>query len=339
MTEPLSKLTIMVTDDCNLGCVGCVTNAQFGKLGNRTIDTDFALEAIKMLYKTNITRPYLFFSGRGEPTLRMDVIEKIVNGAKNILNDAYIGIQTNGVFDNKTRQKINEIADLVWISVDGRPEINDALRPMRQEKASEYIKENTCALLAANKPVRWRSTIYPKNRSAEEQKALIDFAKQCGIQTVVSEPAIISPSAPTKNDIYLTDIAQFIEGFISANKYAATKGITYTTGFMERKRCGECFAIDETLLPKSATLTTDNRVVACYLGFEKNKTMESLEIGKWQEGKLIIDKDSLLKLSQKYKQTNCCLGRSLLGQSKIDPLLLERLRTEAVYPEKMPYHS
>lgn len=350
--EPLSRLTVMVTYDCNLGCVGCVTNAQFGRLGKRIIDKDFALEAIKMFYSpARFEKPYLFFSGRGEPTLRIDIIEAIVSEASNFLDDPYIGIQTNGVFDVKTRQRINEISDLVWMSVDGRPEINDGLRPMRKGNASEYLAENIPALMASGTPVRWRSTIYPRNCSAVEQKSLVDYAKQCGIDIVVCEPAIISPSRTnTGDDIYLVSISKFIEGFIEANQYAASIGITYITGLMEeaqklhdigtRKRCSECFAIDPlTALPKSATLTTDNRMVGCYLGYEDNDTMEVLTFGRWKNGRLVIDRERLRELGQADKNNNCCFGRSLLGNSRIEASLLEKVRKETKYPVELPYHS
>src|SRR3989344_7281147 len=101
--EPLSRLTVMVTDDCNLSCKGCVTDAQDGKQGKRAIDSDF-VSAVLSEHGPNFvdgqTRLlYLFFSGRGEPTLRMDVIEEIHKTAREIfsLENLYVGLQTNGV--------------------------------------------------------------------------------------------------------------------------------------------------------------------------------------------------------------------------------------------------
>jgi len=342
----------MVTDTCNLGCLGCVTHAQFGRLGDGAINKDFAIDAIKTFFRSNYFKiPYLFFSGRGEPTQRIDIIEEIVHESRKILGNPYIGIQTNGVFDDVTRKRISEISDLVWISVDAQPKLNDILRPMRQGKSSEYITKNTHAFLKSGTPVRWRSTIYPMNSSAEEQKALVDYAKECGVDIVVCEPANVSPSLQkTRENIYLVDIAKFIDGFTEANNYASAQGIIYVTGLMEeaqklhdtgaRKRCSECFAIDpKTSQPRSATLTTDNRMAGCYLGYEENSIMKSLTFGRWQNGRLVIDDQRLRDLGQAYEKDNCCFGRSLLGQSKIDSQLLEKLRIKAKYPLETPYHA
>ncbi len=358
--EPLNRLTIMVTDDCNLSCRGCVTNAQDGKQGKRTIDPNFVGSLLENRAES-IADPktgmlYMFFSGRGEPTLRMDIIEEIYSKATGILGreNLYVGIQTNGVFGEETLQKISEISDLVWVSVDGAPKQNDEIRKYgsklrtqgKKGRSSEYITQNVRRLLEAGIDVRLRSTIHQSNLVF--QKELVDYATSLGIKTIVAEPAIRSPSLTGTGDIYLIGLNEFVEMFIEANNHAASQGVVYTTGLMEeaqkafgngKGRCRECFCIKpEDELPRSMTLTTDNRLSGCYLGYEDNLKMRSLTFGKWEKGEIVIDKSRLSELIRSYKEQGCH-GRSLIGDSEISQELLRKLFDYAVFPDNMPRHS
>ncbi len=351
--EPTNRLTIMVTDDCNLGCKNCVTSAQYGRLGSASIDTAFVSNVLERFgdgFKDRESgQLYLFFSGRGEPTLRMDVIEEIRRkaigryGAESVCS----GIQTNGVFGHGVLERVVQNADIAWISVDGSPAYNDAIRRRGSSGSSKFVTENTPALIREGIDVRWRSTIHPLTATAEAQKSLVDYAERLGVQTVVVEPVIISPSKiSTSPSIYLVNLEAFVEGFIGANTYAAAKGIQYVTGMMEdaerlfkpyTKRCKECFCVSsQPAAPKSATLTVDGRMVGCYLGYEDSSRMELLTFGRWDGGALVVDEERLSKLAG---MQGGCVGRALLGNAAISPHILERLYRQAVYPSQMPNHS
>ncbi len=357
MTEPKNRLTVMVTDDCNLSCVGCVTDAQDGKQGKRVIDTGF-VEQVLTQYGDNFRDPmgrmYLFFSGRGEPTLRMDTIEEIHGIAKRDVgaDKLHVGIQTNGVINEPTRKKVASLADIVWMSVDGAPQENDEIRHLgsglralgNNRGSSYYVSRNTRALIADGVEVRWRSTIH--HATMEKQRELVDYAHSLGITTVVAEPVIRSPSKQGTGSIYLLPMERFIDRFLDANKYAARFGIAYTTGLMEEakqsgddscgKRCGECFSIDpQKMIPSSVTLTTDNRMAGCYLGYVDNLRMHSLTFGMWDGEKIELDRIQLTQLSMQYAIGGGCHGRSLVGDALVAPALLERLGYEAVFPAEM----
>ena len=358
--EPLSRLTVMVTDDCNLSCKGCVTDAQDGKQGKRAIDSDF-VSAVLSEHGPNFvdgqTRLlYLFFSGRGEPTLRMDVIEEVYRRAGEIVGfqNLYVGIQTNAVFDERTRKRISDISDIVWVSVDGAPQENDAIRKYGRELrmacktggSSEYITRNTNALREDGIGVRIRSTIH--NSNVGKQRELVDYAASLGVETVVAEPAIRSPSLSGAGSIYLVNLDEFVDRFVEANNYAQQRGVRYTTGLMEEalklanpcaRRCGECFSIDaEAELPRSATLTTDNRLAGCYLGYEDSSKMQSLTFGEWRNGEVVIDRVKLGALTRAYQEQKGCHGRALTGDAEVNPQLLENLFYRAKFPTEMPKH-
>ena len=136
---------------------------------------------------------------------------------------------------------------------------------------------------------------------------------------------------------------KFIDRFIDANNHAKQLGISYTTGLMEEarkiadpcaRRCKECFAIDiERTLPKSATLTTDNRMVGCYLGYEDNLKMKSLTFGRMEGNNLVIDYDKLEQLTKAYREQKGCHGRELTGRAEVSQELLKRLFNESKFPE------
>lgn len=344
--EPKNRLTVMVTDDCNLSCVGCVTDAQDGKQGKRAIDTRFVQDVLSQYgenFKDPLGQVYLFFSGRGEPTLRMDIIEEVQSIAQRVIGNILVGIQTNGVFDSSTGKRIASLADIVWMSVDGAPAENDEIRHLGSKLrmlgnaggSSLYVSRNTSALRQDGVEVRWRSTIHEAN--VEKQRELVDYAHSLGVTSVVAEPVIRSPSIPGQGSIYLLNVGRFVDRFLDANKYAATLGIAYTTGLMEEtsceKRCGECFSVQK-MIPKSATLTTDNRMAGCYLGYVDNLRMHSLTFGTWDGKQIHVDREQLTKLTLQYAGEGCH-GRSLVGDASVALKLLERIGYEAVFPAQM----
>lgn len=358
--EPLNRLTVMITDDCNLSCKGCVTNAQDGKQGKRAIDTNFVSRVLVEHGRNFIDAQtgllYLFFSGRGEPTLRMDVIEEVYRKAGDIVltENLYVGIQTNAVFNETTRRRISDISDVVWVSLDGAPKENDLIRRFGRELrildktsgSSEYIARNIRELRDAGVDVRIRSTIHPSN--VNKQKELIEYVASFGIKIIVVEPVMRSPSISGKGSIYLVDLDEFIDRFVEANNYAQELGISYTTGLMEEalklanpfaRRCGECFLINtQTELPKSATLTTDNRIAGCYLGYEDNLKMRSLTFGHWENEIIVIDREKLGQLTKEYREQKGCHGRALTGDAKVSEELIKKLFRQSIYPKDTPNH-
>ena len=74
--------------------------------------------------------------------------------------------------------------------------------------SSEYVTKNTKALREDGIDVRMRSTIHRSNIG--KQKELVDYAASLGVETIVAEPAIRSPSLSETGSIYLVDLDEFV---------------------------------------------------------------------------------------------------------------------------------
>ncbi len=130
----LKAMCLHMAHACNLECRYCF--AKGGKFGGKweLMSFDIAKKAIDMLCKNSGSRRNLevdFFGG--EPLLNMDVIRQTVSYArdaekKNNKNFRFT-ITTNGVLLNdEISDYINKEMENVVLSLDGRPQVNDANR-------------------------------------------------------------------------------------------------------------------------------------------------------------------------------------------------------------------
>ncbi len=141
--EPVVKaLCLHVAHDCNLKCKYCFAEEgeYHGQRGLMTIEVakksiDFIIEASK--HRKNIE---IDFFG-GEPLMAWDVVKGTVEYARS--REAETGknfrftITTNGVLlDDEKIDYINENMYNVVLSLDGRKEVNDLMRPTANGKSS-----------------------------------------------------------------------------------------------------------------------------------------------------------------------------------------------------------
>ncbi|MBR1442937.1 MAG: thioether cross-link-forming SCIFF peptide maturase, partial [Firmicutes bacterium] len=144
--EPVVKaLCLHIAHDCNLKCKYCF--AQEGEYhGKRSLMSfEVAKKAIDLLIKASGKRKNLevdFFGG--EPLMNFETVKKTVEYARSIENEKgknfRFTITTNGILLNdEILEYINENMHNVVLSIDGRKEINDKMRPAANGKGSYDI--------------------------------------------------------------------------------------------------------------------------------------------------------------------------------------------------------
>lgn len=141
--QPVVKaLCLHIAHDCNLSCKYCFAGeGEYG--GDRSImNFEVGKKAIDFLLKNSGNRKNLevdFFGG--EPLLNFEVVKKIVQYAR-AQEEKYnknfrFTITTNGLLlDNAKQEFINEHMHNVVLSLDGRKEIHDEMRPTPNGKGS-----------------------------------------------------------------------------------------------------------------------------------------------------------------------------------------------------------
>lgn len=144
-SSPVVKsICLNVSHDCNLGCRYCFAGkGHFG--GPRTLMSyEVGCLAIDFLLESSAGRRHceLDFFG-GEPLMNIDTVERLVsygkNKAKQKNKEIKFTLTTNALLLNdKISDFLNRENLSVVLSLDGRPAVNDAMRPMAGGTKGSY---------------------------------------------------------------------------------------------------------------------------------------------------------------------------------------------------------
>jgi len=139
---PIKSICLHISHDCNMKCKYCFAS-QGAYHGQKTLmDFETGKKAIDFLLNEskNVKNLEVDFFG-GEPLMNFETIKKIVEYArieeKKLNKNIRFTITTNGVLlsDDKI-DFINKEMSNVVLSLDGRKEINDNMRPLANDKGS-----------------------------------------------------------------------------------------------------------------------------------------------------------------------------------------------------------
>lgn len=132
---PIKSMCLNVAHDCNLRCKYCfASTGNFGG-GRKLMPFEVGKAALDFIAENSGTRHNLevdFFGG--EPLMNFDVVKRLVEYGRNIekkYNKRFrFTITTNGVLlDDDKIDFINREMKNVVLSIDGRREVNDEMRP------------------------------------------------------------------------------------------------------------------------------------------------------------------------------------------------------------------
>ena len=301
-------ISFFITTKCNLSCIYCYTNKNTPQHRDQFLDFDFAKAGIDDYYHTDYKRHIRFF-GAGEPTQDMGLIKQIYHYAKGIDKSTTAEIQTNGCFDEDTAFWLRENIDIIWISCDGLPEIQDHFRPLNGgSKTSPLIEKNINKLKKAGKSmVGIRVTITESNY--DKQIDIIKHFNKIGIKNFWVDPIFPSIGETEISNRWAFDINKFTTHFIAAVKYAYAHNMTYgsilTCNF---DAPGEISC--RALLPVPH-LTSDGYVSACDMALFGNDAdhMDVFIYGRWDKTtkRIIYDEEKIEYLrSRKYSKIENC---------------------------------
>jgi radical SAM protein with 4Fe4S-binding SPASM domain len=278
-----------MTTRCNLSCEYCY-------LGNciedtQTIDLEFAQRGIQDFFEASGSYHIRFF-GAGEPTLELEKVKTLLHFSKELAGDQLITeIQTNGVFPAKTAEWLAQNIDIIWVSCDGPPSVQNILRKTPNGKGTSTIIERNIATMlsyqAENSVIGIRSTITPMN--LYRQKEMVEYFFDMGIKTVFTDPVF----PPVKAEIHSADLKldedfmmEYAKQFLQAQQFAEEKGLFYSSvliiNFDEPTEyfCRSCLPCPH--------LTTDGYVSCCDMAFIDN-ILPELVYGKFDRASGAID--------------------------------------------------
>ena len=203
LTEaPIKSMCLNIAHDCNLRCEYCfAAQGDFGH-GRKLMPFEVGKAAIDFLIKHSANRHNLeldFFGG--EPLMNFDVVKQVVEYARSVEKEHNknfrFTITTNGVLlDDDSIDFINREMSNVVLSLDGRKEVNDRLRPTVNKKGSYDIivpKYQKLVEARGDKEYYVRGTFTKYN---------LDFAddvmhlNKLGFDQISVEPVVTDPELP-----------------------------------------------------------------------------------------------------------------------------------------------
>ncbi|OUP46471.1 thioether cross-link-forming SCIFF peptide maturase [Pseudoflavonifractor sp. An187] len=194
---PVKALCLHVSHDCNLRCKYCfASTGDFGTGHRMTMNVETAKKAIDFVIARSGKRHNIevdFFGG--EPLMAMDTVKATVDYARSLEKEHNknfrFTITTNGILlDDETIDYINENMSNAVLSLDGRPEVNDNMRPTVNGKGSyDVILPKFQNLVAGrgDKDYYLRGTFTRHNRDFAQD--VIHIADQ-GFRNVSVEPVV-----------------------------------------------------------------------------------------------------------------------------------------------------
>lgn len=200
---PIKALCLHVSHDCNLRCKYCfASTGDFGTGRRKTMDISTAKAAIDFVIAKSGTRRNLevdFFGG--EPLMAMDTVKQTVAYARSMEGEHdkcfRFTITTNGVLlDDASIRYINREMSNVVLSLDGRPEVNDHMRPTVNGKGSYAVIVPKFKKLAGE---RGEKDYYLRGTFTREN---LDFGADVmhmaaeGFRNISVEPVVGGPDTP-----------------------------------------------------------------------------------------------------------------------------------------------
>lgn len=200
---PVKSLCLNVAHDCNLRCEYCfASQGDFGK-GKKLMPFAVGRAAIDFMVENSFGRRNLevdFFGG--EPLMNFGVVKQIVDYARSIeqahKKNFRFTITTNGVLLNdEIIDYINKEMVNVVLSLDGRREVNDNMRPSVNGKGSYDVivpKYQSLVARRGGKQYYLRGTFTKDN--LDFSKDILHIYEDLGFDQVSVEPAVLTEDVP-----------------------------------------------------------------------------------------------------------------------------------------------
>lgn len=195
----VKALCLHIAHDCNLACKYCFAEEGEYKGGRALMSLEVGKRALDFLIENSGNRRNLevdFFGG--EPLMNFDVVKELVRYGREqekLHNKNFrFTLTTNGILLNdEVMEFVNSEISNVVLSIDGRKEVNDRMRPSRNGKGSyDLILPKYLKLAESRKQTNYyvRGTFTHHNLDfAEDVKHLAELGfRQISVEPVVAPP-------------------------------------------------------------------------------------------------------------------------------------------------------
>lgn len=299
--------SFFLTTKCNLRCTYCYNCKTRLHTSGQSLPLYIAKAGVDYFFKTSSSR-HIRFYGPGEPTQEFDLMRSIVDYARDKAGTALkVELQTNGAFSDKVCEYIFDNINIVWISMDGTPDIQDQNRPFASGKGSSSVVEHNVRELT-RRPVSDKNVVGIRVTITEEninrQIEMIDYFSTLGVKYIWNDPVFPEvrnhPFCDDEERVsaFSFDYDLYVKTYLRAYHYAKERGVFYGSFLAinfdgcSTYHCRACTPVPH--------FTTDGFISACDLVTfgAAPKHMDCFVYGKWDSNAntFIFDQDKICKL-------------------------------------------
>jgi len=273
-----TKLTLLVTTDCNSLCKYCYADE------NKIVYLNFNL-ARKVIDKFIEERKpkelSIDFHGGGEPTLAIDLIKRTIEYVKAKKIKSNFNIQTNGMIADRTKYWLFKNMRSIAISCDGPPEVQNLQRPLKNNRPSSPYVEKTIKFFVKSgyKNLFIQSTI--SSFSVDNMDKIIRYFYDLGIRRI-GIGLLSKTKRSQRNKIYPPNLNKYVNNAIKVIRFADEHKIWLRLELLpiNEPRHYFCGALNTQLC-----LTPDGYLSSCYETLSKNSEIQDFIYGRFNQEK------------------------------------------------------
>lgn len=341
-TKEIDRLTLMISNDCNLNCTYCYGDGGSYKKAKTLMSEETAKSIIEFFVKDGYTINSIVFFG-GEPLLNIPIIEYVCNYYQELKTENKIsrtpdyGMITNGTIINERVVNLIKKHNIgITVSIDGPQDINDKNRIFNDGRGSfELINE----FITTIKKEPGRTMMAECTFTEEHEKLGYNsenlteyFKEQFDINSIiVPELSLEEKKLKTKkNYSYINeyfdkaiDAATEVNNDVLDSLYYLTKNIQ-----CENCRIGE----------KMLAITTEGEIYPCHMNASSKKTSLGNIFGEniFSDYDKFIKENSYLKVVQKLEgECGKCWAKNLCAGCSVKKFFNREKEEYTTYPNTL----
>lgn len=311
------QITFFVTSKCNLNCYYCYIPKLKVSVEDEIINIDFARAGLRDFFATNDSRTIRFFSA-GEATQAFGRMVEIWDAANQMAGSALrTELETNGYFSGEVAEWVQNHVNILWISCDGPPEIQDSQRPLSNNRPSSGAVLDNVRRYAKSENMQFGVRVTISEENIGRQTELIEYFHSLGVKYISTSPTYSSKVNP---HVETPSLVHFARHFVPAFYRAIELDMFYQTLLMVNFD-EEVDIYCQASIP-TPRLTTDGYVSSCdwaCFGSRKylDNVLQELIYGYYdrRKGKIVYDHGKIKRIRQRnvsYLGQTTCKGCAAL---------------------------
>ena len=292
-------LTLYMNNKCNMRCRYCYSGP--GEFNSETLSEPAVREAARLVAGKCAERKIPFtmvFHGGGEPTLNCSMADSFLGIARE--ESGLFGIQlqtyiaTNGAVSEETAKWLANSFNLVGVSFDGPPEIQNRNRPgCNGQQMSTYVERTMAILKHQGCPFHVRVTI--TNDTVVRQKEIVTYiADHHAPDEIRIEPVYVNPSDESVMEAANAD--SFVSSFLEAKAEGARYGVHVSTSI---SRLNSVYGPYCNVLRRVLNLVPGDIATGCFLtSYSKDIITRNVNTGSFDtnQGTFRMDMENIRSL-------------------------------------------